>query len=124
MTLQRTGLSLQRDGSAPADIHLDDAGNLVMVRDTQAVGQHIRQRLMTYEGEWFLDSASGVTWLTDILGFQYDPVIAESLIKTEILETDGVVDIDSFSVRFNRELRQLESYDVYVTTEYDEGVKI
>lgn len=124
MTLQRIGLSLQRDGSAPADIHLDDAGNLVMVRDTQAVGQHIRQRLMTYEGEWFLDSASGVTWLTDILGFQYDPVIAESLIKTEILETDGVADIDSFSVRFNRELRQLESYDVYVTTEYDEGVKI
>lgn len=124
MTLQRTGLSLQRDGSAPADIHLDDAGNLVMVRDTQAVGQHIRQRLMTYEGEWFLDSASGVTWLTDILGFQYDPVIAESLIKTEILETDGVTDINSFSVRFNRELRQLESYDVYVTTEYDEGVKI
>lgn len=122
--VNRKGLSLKRDGSEPADIFLDDTGNLAIVEDAEAVGQHVRQRLMTYEGEWFLDIDAGVTWLTNVLGQGYDPVIAEALTKTEILETDGVDEIESFSVRFERETRGLKSYGISVKTEYDERVNI
>lgn len=124
MTLSRVGLSLKREGSAPADLHLDDNGNLVLAYDAEAVGQHVRQRLMTYEGEWFLDNTAGVPWLRDLLGGQYDPVMAESVIKPVILETDGVTEITSFSVRFNNELRGLSSFDIQVLTEYDSEVQV
>lgn len=122
--VNRKGLALKRDGTSPADIFLDDDGNLAIVEDAEAVGQHVRQRLMTYEGEWFLDADAGVTWLTNVLGQGYDPVIAEALTKAEILETDGVDEIESFSVRFERETRGLKSYGISVKTEYDERVNV
>lgn len=124
MTIERTGLSLKREGNAPADLHLDSKGNLVMVHDAEAVGQHARQRLMTFEGEWFLDRTAGVPWIRDILGGQYDPVLAESVIKAEILDTDGVVEINSFSVRFDRSVRGLSAFDIEVLTEYDEEARV
>lgn len=124
MTVNRKGLALKRVGNAPADIYLDTSGNLAMVSDSEAVGQHVRQRLMTFEGEWFLDINAGVTWLTNVLGEGYDPVIAEALTKTEILETDGVTGIDSFSIRFDRDVRGVKSYGISITTDYDEGVTI
>lgn len=123
MTIERIGLSLERDGTAPADIHFDN-GNLVMVKDAKAVGQHARQRLMTFEEEWFLDKQVGVPWLLNVLGLKYDPVLAESVIKTELLDTDGVEEITSFSVRFDREKRQLSAYSIDVTTDYDEEVNV
>lgn len=106
------------------DIYLNENGELAMVTDAEAVGQHVRQRLMTHEGEWFLDKSAGVTWLTDVLGQGYDPIIAESLTKTEILETDGVSDILEFSVRFDRSVRGVTSYNISVETEYDEKVSV
>ena len=124
MTIQRKGLSLRRDGDQPADLYLDDAGNLAMVFDAEAIGEHARQRLMTHEGEWFLDKDVGVPWISDILGGQYDPVLAESVVKAEILDTDGVTEITSFSVRFDREQRNLSASNIEVSTEYDDEVKI
>lgn len=123
--LQRIGLSLKREGSAPADLHLDASGNLVMVSNAEAVGQHARQRLMTFEGEWFLDKTAGLPWVRDILGHQYDAVLAESVLKSEILDTDGVTEITSFSVRFDRQSRGLSAFDIEVATEYDDkGVSL
>lgn len=123
-TLNRKGLALKRIGDDPADIYLDETGNLMIVEDAEAIGQHARQRLMTFEGEWFLDKDAGVTWLTDILGQTYNPILAEALTKTEILETDGVTEIESFSIRFDQNLRHLKSYDISVKTEYDERVDL
>ena len=122
--INRIGLSIKKDGSNPGDLHLDDKGNLVLVFGGEAVAQHVRQRLMTYEGEWFLDRAVGVPWLRDILGEQYDPALAEAVIKAEILDSDGVVDINSFSVRFDRSSRGLSAYDIEVITEFDGEVSL
>lgn len=124
MTIERFGLALRRDGSAPADIYLDSSGSLAVVRDAEAVGQHVRVRLMTYEGEWFLDRQVGVPWVRDIVGRQYDPVMAESVLKAEILDTDGVTDISSFSVRFDGEVRGLSAFNIDVATEYDQEASV
>jgi len=103
---------------------LDASGNLALVRDAEAVGQHVRQRLMTHEGEWFLDNQAGVPWVRDILGREYDPVMAESVLKAEILDTDGVTEITSFSVRFDHEVRGLSAFDIDVLTVYDQEVSV
>lgn len=106
------------------DIFLRADGNLAMVNDAEAVGQHARQRLQTYEGEWFLDTVAGVPWLDGILGSSYDPALAESVVKAELLDTEGVTEITSFSVRFTRQSRGLIIDSIEVLTDYDEGISI
>lgn len=105
------------------DWHFEN-GNLVMVRGAHAVGQHARQRLMSFEGEWFLDILAGVPWLAELLGKQYDPTLAEAVVKAEILDTDAVTEITSFSVGFEKNRRELRIKDVEVLTTYDEEVKV
>lgn len=122
--LPRCGLAIQKNGEGIGDIYLDASGNLAMVYDAEAVGQHARQGLMTHRGEWFLNKDIGVPWLRDVLGAGYDPVLAEAVIKAEILGTDGVTEIRSFSVRFDQKTRGISAFDIEVMTEYDEEVQL
>lgn len=119
--MTHVGLALD---PATNDLHLDEAGALIVVSDAEAVGQHVRQRLMTYRGEWFLDTTAGVPWLQEIMGRAYDPALAEATVKAEILDTDGVSAIEAFSVAFSRDVRALNIRDVSVLTTYDESVSI
>lgn len=121
MTRKHFALSLD---PATNDLHFDTANGLVVVRDNAAVGQHVRQRLMTFEEEWFLDTTAGVPWLAQIMGREYDPALAEAVVKAEILDTDAVTEITSFSVGFNRSTRNLEIRDIEVLTTYDLEVRV
>lgn len=123
--VERIGLSLAPPAPGkPYDLHLDASGNLALVRDAEAVAQHARQRLMTFEGEWFLDTTAGVPWLADLFGKAFDTALAEAVVKAELLDTDGVVEIASFSVRFGAVARNLIISDINVVTDYDEAVSI
>lgn len=115
--MNRIGLALDQTTN---DLFLEQDGQLAVVRDTEAVGHHVRHRLKTFEGEWFLDVNAGVPWLTEILGKRYDPALAESVVKAEIADTDGVTEITSFSVLFNRDVRNLIIRNVEVLTVYDQ----
>lgn len=123
-TFHRIGLAIKVSPDGTQDVALDSDGNLSMVHDAEAVGQHVRQRLGAYSGEWFLDTTAGLPWLNDILGKAYDPAIAEALVKAEILDTEGVTEITSFSVGFDRRTRGLSIRSVTVLSEYDEEVSI
>lgn len=106
------------------DLFLRADGNLAIVERAEAVGQHVRQRLKTFEGEWFLDTMVGVPWLDEVLGRSYDGALAEAVIKAEILDTDAVTEITSFSVRFDRRTRGLEAFAINITTSYDNEVRV
>lgn len=121
MTIPRIGLALDQ---VTNDLYLASDGTLAIVQDTHAIGQHVRQRLKTFQGEWFLDTVAGVPWLHQILGHGYDPALAEAVVKAEILDTDGVTEITSFSVAFDRGTRNLMINEVAVTTEFDAEVTI
>ena len=112
--------SLADRGDGIYDLHLGDTGDLATVTDTEAVGQHARQRLMTYYGEWFLNIEVGVRWLQDIMGKAFDPGLSEALVKAEILDTDGITSIEGFSVSFARNRRELIINEITVQTTYDE----
>ncbi|KQV83229.1 hypothetical protein [Rhizobium sp. Root1220] len=121
MTSVRLGLAIDQ---ATNDLYLTADGNLATVSDAHAVGQHVRQRLSTFSGEWFLDTTVGVPWLDQILGRAYDPALAESLVKAEILDTDGVTEITSFSVGFDRNTRGLIIRSVEAGTIFDTEVTV
>lgn len=116
----RTGLAINQTTN---DLYFED-NSLVMVTDALAVGQHVRQRLNTYEGEWFIDTTAGVPWLKKILGQRYDPALAEAVTKASILGTDGVTEITSFSVGFDRATRGVSIRSVEIMTDYDERVSV
>ena len=107
------------------DIGLDETGNLAMVRDTQAVGQHARQRLTFYRGEWFLDADVGLDWFGRTfgqIGTRID--IAEALIKKTILQTPGITGIVEIETEFDRVSRGLKVRKCVVETEYDDPVVV
>lgn len=109
---------------ATNDLFLAPDGNVATVTDAEAVGQHVRQRLQTHRGEWFLDTDAGMPWLRDILGHQFNPALAESVVKAEVLNTDGVEAITSFAVSFDRASRGLIIRDIEVETVYDERASV
>lgn len=106
------------------DWFLEPDGTLSMVQDAEAVGQHARNRVKLFYGEWFLDTECGVPWLDEIMGKAYDPALNESILKAEIINTDGVTEITSFSSDFERRTRELRSFNVRVWTEYDQEIII
>ena len=85
------------------DIRLDDfahdiviaAGDLVIY---DSVAQHIKQRLLTILGEWFLDLSIGLPWFDEILGKHQDLSLVESLIKASIIDTPGVAELREFTI--------------------------
>mgnify|MGYP001472135756 CR=1 FL=1 len=90
------------------DLHIDAGGNLVMVTGAAAIGQHIRQRLMFWKGEWFLDTLAGVDWRGDVFSLQpQQKELVDATIKAEIIGTPGVVDIEEYSSRYDRANRGL-----------------
>ena len=117
----RFGLAIDQHTN---DLFLAADGNLAVATDAEAVGLHARQRLQTFSGEWFLDTSCGVPWLDEILGRTYDPALSEAVVKAELLGTDGVEEITSFSVSFDRATRGLVIRSIKVLTMFDEEVAI
>lgn len=112
----RIGLAIDPDTN---DLFLRSDGSLAVVTETEAVGQHVRQRLKTFFGEWFLDTTIGVRWIQEIFARKYNPALAEAVVKGEILATDGVESIETFSIRFDRVSRGVIITNVDVMTDYD-----
>lgn len=119
---ERVSLSISQPGNDL--VFTGNPPGLVLVEGAHAVGQHVRQRLQTFIGEWFLDTQAGMPWLDQILGRKYDPALAETVVKAEIMKTDGVREITSFSVAFLGETRGLRIRSIEVLTDYDEVVRV
>ncbi|MCW7544919.1 hypothetical protein N7I30_14015 [Aurantimonas litoralis] len=124
MTVTRLAPASRPNADGIHDLALTPEGDLEFVYDAEAIGQHARQRVMTFQGEWFLDTTCGVPWLDQIMGRQFDPALSESVIKKELIETDGVTAIEAFSISFNRRLRGLNVTRATLATEYDEEVTV
>jgi len=96
------------------DVKTTDSGdfeivnnNIVLVTSSDEVRQKVLQNLRTFRGEWFLDTTIGVPWFQSILKKRPVPSVVESLIKLEILNTIGVIELLKFDATLNSS-RQLE----------------
>lgn len=110
---------------ASNDLTLDETGNLHLVYDAEAVGQHARQRLMFFKGEWFLDAGVGVDWFGQVLGFAQSRMqVAEAIVKRVILQTPGVTALEGVSTTYDRAVRGVRVSDIHVATIFDESVEV
>lgn len=88
-------------------------------RDAEATAQCVKTRLQLLRAEWFLDTTAGMPYLQQICVKPADLPLAQSLIKSTILETEGVQEIVSFALELNPNTRRLSVY-AQVRTIYDD----
>ena len=107
------------------DLHLDATSNLVMALDEVAIGQHIRQRLLFWKREWFLDLDAGIDWRADVFALRPEQKeLADAVIKLEISKTPGVVEIEEYSSRYDRASRGLIVERVRVMTDTGQALTV
>lgn len=82
-------------------------GDLVLTTKSDAIRQHIRQRLWTFFAEWFLDTSVGVPYYQTILVKNPSLANIEGVLQQEILATPGVTELISFQLDYDNATRQL-----------------
>ena len=82
-------------------------GELSLTSGTDAIRQHLKQRLNTYFREWFLDQRIGIPYFEHILKKNPVPSVIDSIFKREILTTPGVIELIEFNLDFEPGLREL-----------------
>ena len=76
-------------------------------RDDEATAQKVKTRLLLLFNEWFLDTDAGVPHLQQIMVRPSNLPLAEAIIKRTIIETEGVSELRSFAMTYDRETRRL-----------------
>lgn len=111
-------VSMRPNAQGISDLYLEPNGDLAMALGPHAVALHVRWRLMTFIGEWFLDTQAGMRWLQEIMGRRPNPVLAEAMIKNEVLDTEAVTGINALSISFDKHRRELMVRNMDVATAY------
>lgn len=84
-----------RKQTATGDYVFGQGAQNFYVNIPAAVAQQVQNNLMIWAGEWYLNTALGMTWATQVLGFNTEPVY-DTAIKAQITSTDGVAKIVSY----------------------------
>ncbi|SEO76201.1 hypothetical protein SAMN02800692_1983 [Luteibacter sp. UNC138MFCol5.1] len=73
------------------------AGRASYADRTESVAQRVKTRLLSLQGDWFLDLSHGLPWF-DLIERPADLAKVERAVKAQILRTDGVRRITAFSM--------------------------
>lgn len=107
------------------DLAINNDGDLeVKNYDLQVVDsldqtiQELIIRLRFFLGEWFLDIEAGIPYYQDFFVKAPNQIRIESILKNEILDTPGILELTSFKTEFDDPIRQ---YSVEFGATADEG---
>ena len=82
-------------------------GDLVLIDGGEALLQKLSIKLKLVLGEWFIDVGYGVDYVNYIWVKNPDLTIVESLLKSAILEEEGVKELVTFSLSHSPAQRSL-----------------
>lgn len=74
----------------------------------ELVEQRLKQSLWFFLGEWYLDITDGVPYYRDILIKAPIQITVESVLKSTILRTPGVLELTKFLLEYENDTRSLE----------------
>lgn len=80
--------------------------DLVLIDDTNQIKQNLLIRLKFIFKEWYLDNTQGVPYFEDFFIKNPNQIRIESVLKTEIVNTDGVVELLDFESTYDDRLRK------------------
>jgi hypothetical protein len=81
-------------------------GDLVIITESNLISQNLKIRLLTFYGEFFRDTRKGVRYFEDILVKSPSLPKIETLLKNEILGTEGVNKLLSFALVYDASIRR------------------
>jgi hypothetical protein len=97
-------MDLQVDANDDLDLN---GGELALVRDADAIGQHVRIRLQTWLGETPYNVAAGVPYVQVIFDPNTTDLARRFILQQQILATPGVTGVEFDSVSVNTQSRVL-----------------
>lgn len=107
-----SSFQLNKDGD------LDLSGNkLRLTTGVEAIRQHLQVKLSIFLGEWFLDISVGVPYFEEIFVKAPNIGAVSELLKVQILETPGVLDLLEFDFDFDAAARAFQLEFKALTTE-------
>lgn len=102
--------------AATHDIIINE-DDIMFIDDAERVAQQIKIQLMTFLGEWFLDTTHGVPYLEQILVKNPDGNIIEAILRSQILKVPDVVSVDDMILTYDPKKRTLE-VEFWANTNY------
>jgi len=98
--------TLERSDVLYGDILIEN-GDLSLLTGFDAIEQHLKQRLKTFYGEWFLNKKVGVPYFEQVFVKNYNANILDSVFKKIIIETPGIIQLLEFSLEIDSSTREL-----------------
>ena len=92
-----TDFKIDIENGGTGDLVVVD-GLLVRVETADAVRQNLRQRLITFFGEWFLDKTLGVPYFEHVFKKQINASVLDAIFKNVIINTPGVTELLEFDI--------------------------
>jgi len=75
-----------------------DGRDLATVSDPEAIPQNIKQRLLHFTREWFLDLNAGTPWIEEILTKGSRQSAVKDILKARIREAPGVEELTALEL--------------------------
>ena len=89
------------------DIVIENFDLKIISGKDQAI-QQTERRLRLWLGEWFLNTSSGIPWLTEILGKKPDETIILAIIRQSILDNEFIAEILNLEINLETSTRRLD----------------
>ena len=81
--------------------------DLRLTTDTEIVEQRIRQALLTFRGEWFLNVELGIPYYENILGEKNSLPAIKAIFVDSIKKVEGAKELTKFEIKFDDNNRAL-----------------
>lgn len=89
------------------DLMINDF-DLQLTNNQNVIKQRLKQALLTFKGNWFLDANLGVPYYEQILGHKNSLTTARSILINAINNVDGVKELKSFDIDLDANTRNVK----------------
>lgn len=88
------------------DVSLSKTNDLVLIDGAERIRQQIKVTLLTFFGEWFLDTTFGIPYLEIILIKNPRRAEIETTLRQKVRDVPGVSAVPSVEIEVDAETRQ------------------
>lgn len=88
------------------DVSLSKTNDLVLIDGAERIRQQIKVTLLTFFGEWFLDTTFGIPYLEIILIKNPRRAEIETTLRQKVRDVPGVSAVPSVEIEIDAETRQ------------------
>ena len=82
-------------------------GDMLLIDNAERVAQQIKIQLLTFYGEWYLDTTWGVPYMEYILVKNPNFTIIRQIFREQILSVDDVESVESLDVEYDAQTRTM-----------------